>query len=561
MDRVHDYYQSYSWHQSHDQATVLLLVPYETTEDDVSVVIERNFLVAGVRGQPPIVKGRLYGAVDTANSVWQLEPRASRTSARGRTTSTTSTASASTHSSFALVSDPDISSSFAASLEHGLLSDTDDPISSPALSSPVSSSLDEHGFVFPHQRRQPRSNPSYPASPGPSSQHNAPLSLTSSYSSVESLHKASGRLLTLHLEKSESVIWPSLVVGPVPESLSPSVVSSYPWASSALTVESTFNMDPTSLVLIALDLYDIRESYEEAFEYFVRAWHQTRVPSATIRLATHYLPVQSDFPKLSPDTTASTESLDSSSTDTEPTTPTPSSLSESAPTPQPAPGTPTYYLDRIGGAPGLAQLFLSAGILHLEGAAAPLLSSAYAGLSSLRTPLVVSGSTGHGHGFAVSGASPGGTEGWRHDRECARRYFERARALVPSLDVPLLPPESDSDAGSGVGSGAENGDRRSAGTRSGPASSSSGRLSEKVQQDAPSSDVPQVQPRRRRKKEPSSGDLSSSIMGNYRSSEADAGEEDRTWYLYIPGLVGAGAALLVVGFLSLSSWRKSQGSS
>ena len=214
------------------------------------------------------IQGRLYGIVDTANSVWQLEPRPSRASARERTTSTTSTASASTHSSFAVVSDPDISSSFAASLENGLLSDLDEPSSSPALSSPVSSSLDDHAFVFPGQRRQPRSNPSHPASPGPSSHLNVPMSLTSSYSSVESLHRASGRLLTLHLEKAESVIWPSLVVGPVPEGLSPSIVSAYPWGSS-LIAESAYNMDPTSLVLIALDLYDIRESYEEAFEYFV----------------------------------------------------------------------------------------------------------------------------------------------------------------------------------------------------------------------------------------------------------------------------------------------------
>ena len=37
-------------------------------------------------------------------------------------------------------------------------------------------------------------------------------------------------------------------------------------------------------------------------------------------------------------------------------------------------------------------------------------------------------------------------------------------------------------------------------------------------------------------------------------------EDDNTWYLYLPGLVGAGTALLVVGFLSFSSWRKGQGS-
>jgi hypothetical protein len=38
---------------------------------------------------------------------------------------------------------------------------------------------------------------------------------------------------------------------------------------------------------------------------------------------------------------------------------------------------------------------------------------------------------------------------------------------------------------------------------------------------------------------------------------------DNAWYLYIPGLVGAGTALLVVGVvgaLSFSTWRRNQGS-
>jgi hypothetical protein len=38
---------------------------------------------------------------------------------------------------------------------------------------------------------------------------------------------------------------------------------------------------------------------------------------------------------------------------------------------------------------------------------------------------------------------------------------------------------------------------------------------------------------------------------------------DNAWYLYLPGLVGAGTALLVVGVvgaLSFSTWRRNQGS-
>jgi hypothetical protein len=34
---------------------------------------------------------------------------------------------------------------------------------------------------------------------------------------------------------------------------------------------------------------------------------------------------------------------------------------------------------------------------------------------------------------------------------------------------------------------------------------------------------------------------------------------DSPWYLIIPGLVGAGTALLVVTAIGLSSWRRSQG--
>jgi hypothetical protein len=57
MERLNDMqHYSYSWHQSHDQATVLLMVPYEAQEDDVIVIIERNYLLAGVRGQPPTLK-------------------------------------------------------------------------------------------------------------------------------------------------------------------------------------------------------------------------------------------------------------------------------------------------------------------------------------------------------------------------------------------------------------------------------------------------------------------------------------------------------------------------
>lgn len=93
--------------------------------------------------------------------------------------------------------------------------------------------------------------------------------MTSSYSSLESLHSPhSGRLLTLYLEKDQSVIWPSLIIGPVPDTMSPPVANSVVFDASH-ELEHQYNMDPTSLVLIGLELFDIRKDQEEAFEFFL----------------------------------------------------------------------------------------------------------------------------------------------------------------------------------------------------------------------------------------------------------------------------------------------------
>ncbi|KAJ7903599.1 hypothetical protein B0H14DRAFT_2665560 [Mycena olivaceomarginata] len=456
---------SYSWHQ----ATVLFLVPYGTSEADIQVEIEPtgNFLVAGVRGQPPTIKGRLYASVDSTTSLWQLEPqRVRHLSARERTNSTTSTAS--THSSYAFVSDPDISSSFAASLESG-------PLASPL------------GFASPNPSSGGNSHPvSRSVSPG-----HALRSLPSSYSSLESLHShRSRRLLTLHLEKKRSGIWPSLIAGPVPETLSPPIANSVVFDASD-ELEHQYNMDPTSLILIALELLDIRKDKEEAFEYFLRAWHQAHSPSATMKLVSQYLPLQA--------------TVDLAESETPITR-----------------GSASYYVQCMGGSSGLAQLYLEAGMLHLEGAASALLTSSSSSLSSLRVPV-------------PSSSGEGGTDAWQRDREAAGKYFERARLLQPSLDIPVLPP---------------------------PGGVISHNPSEQLEM--PSIDIqssyasePALTRRRRKTKEESTS--------LFHKSEAKLDDlEDNTWYLYVPGLVGAGTALLVVGVisaLSFSTWsRRNQGS-
>lgn len=194
-------------------------------------------------------------------------------------------------------------------------------------------------------------------------------------------------------------------------------------------------------------------------------------------------------------------------------------------------GTLSYYLQCIGESRGLARLYLEAGLLHLEGAASTLLASSYSSLSSIRMPL-------------HSQIGEGGAEAWKRDRDAAGKYFERARFLQPNLDIPSLPAEGESPP-RGVGESQEL-EMPSIDIASAPGSVRSGETD-------PDHDVPTI--RRRRKKE------EMTLLDNRK---ADLDDLDNTWYLYIPGLVGAGTALLVVGIvgaLSFSNWsRRNQGS-
>ncbi|KAF9565227.1 hypothetical protein CPC08DRAFT_659499 [Agrocybe pediades] len=484
-------YYPYSWHQSHDQATVLLMVPYAVQDEDVSVVIDTIHLIIEVKGQCPIVKGKLYGAVDVNSSVWQLEPRNPRIGGRERTTSTASTTSTHSQSSYAFVSDQDISSSFAASLESGPASDAEDAYSpSPALSSPNLSFDDGGQNLLP--RRRLILNPVASRSISPGQAH---TSLTSSLSSLESGKSPQfGRLLTVHLEKEQSIIWPSLIVGPVPESLSSSISNTVVVFDANEDLEEKFNMDPTSLALLGLEISDIRKDKQEAFEYFLRAWRLAHVPSATMRLVSHYLPLES-----------------------------PIDLAGISSKPQP--GSNAYYFSSVGGSRGLAQLYLEAGLLHLEGAASTLLASSYSSLSSIRIPL-------------QSHVGEGGTEAWRQDREAAARYFERSRALCPTIDTPALPTEQIELEMPTMQLSPPNHDDMQ---------------SKESLLVSSESEVPVM--RRRKKREE---------QELLEKTNTDLDDMENTWYLYIPGIIGAGTALLVVGIvgaLSFSTWsRRSQSS-
>ena len=233
--------------------------------------------------------------------------------------------------------------------------------------------------------------------------------------------------------------------------------------------------------------------------YRRRAWLQAHLPSATMRLVSHYVSLDSvpdPLPTLSEDTTEQ--------------------------------GRTAYYIQSLGGPPGVAQLYLEAGLLHLEGAASMLLTSSYSPLSSIRLPSQSQ--------YISDSSKDGSTAAWKRDREAARRYFDRARVLCPSLEVPVLPVEdkgsTDDDEATELGLRMPSVDVRA------PSEANQARRRHIQKEGAQNKGLVEVPQRARR-----TDDL------------------DGAWYLYVPGLVGAGTALLVVGVigaLSFTSWRKNQ---
>lgn len=233
--------------------------------------------------------------------------------------------------------------------------------------------------------------------------------------------------------------------------------------------------------------------------YRRRAWLQAHLPSATMRLVSHYVPLDS-----LPDP---------------PPTPSENDIEQ---------GRITYYIQSLGGLPGVAQLYLEAGLLHLEGAASMLLASSYSPLSSIRLPTQSQ--------YLPDPSKDGSTAAWKRDREAARRYFDRARVLCPTLEVPVLPVEdmgsTDDDEATELGLRMPSVDLRAS------SEASQTRRRHTQREGAQNKELVEVPQRARR-----TDDL------------------DGAWYLYVPGLVGAGTALLVVGVigaLSLTSWRKNQ---
>jgi len=182
-------------------------------------------------------------------------------------------------------------------------------------------------------------------------------------------------------------------------------------------------------------------------------------------------------------------------------------------------GSGAYYLLRFGGVSGLARLYLEAGLLYLEGVA-----------DNYLPPIVTDDNESALTTKAAEEIAE--SEKWKQEKETARKLFDRARMLDPHLDIPTLPEETD-------------------------LTKSELRMPDVNINDA-FADHDDEKPRRRRRKP---GETM--VEQANRDSREEGEDSNADWYVWLPGIIGAGTALLAVGLIgamSIGNWRKSQNS-
>ena len=213
--------------------------------------------------------------------------------------------------------------------------------------------------------------------------------------------------------------------------------------------------------------------------------------------------------------------------------------SPEGPTP---PGSIAYFVKSLGGATGLARLYAEAGrTLQLEGAGAihhgP---TALSSLASIR-------STGP-HTYARTAAT---LETWRRDRAAARRYFERARALDTMVDVPAMGSDTDDDdtvlglrmpelplSGSAPGSEPARRRRRS--------EKDKGDGDKENRKDKDRTLRHRDSQRKEKQREERERDETGSMYSTKSLVNTGPPDVDENWFIHLPGLLGAGALLLLV---------------
>jgi hypothetical protein len=246
------------------------------------------------------------------------------------------------------------------------------------------------------------------------------------------------------------------------------------------------------------------------------------VPTAALRLVKHFLP---------PESTLARPAGASVTGD-------PAALG-----PLPEAGTTNFYVHLVGGPRFLAQLYLDVGLLHLDGVASTLLatSSSSHSLSSFRLPGPLSGTS-----TLLQSGSTRSAEEWRTARAYAAKCFSRAQELWPQLNVPILPPEDEGDSSDNITADLQMPSMDLYGSASDDETILNPRPTLRHRRTDATEGGSEKQPKAKEPIRRSRTTLHESFDGH-------------PWYLYAPGLVGAGTALVavaVVGALSFSTWKR-----
>ncbi|KAI7878079.1 HCP-like protein [Lichtheimia hyalospora FSU 10163] len=189
---------TYIWSQSDDQVTISFLVPETCKTKDLEVRFEHQHVCAGLKGQEPVLKGKLFSPINHFESLWQLE----RTSMSPLSSMTTSP-SLSIASSYALMSSPNHSPNSSMILPAPALAEsanTNDPASLSADMADIYQQAAALGSTSVQS-----STSSVNGDEGLSSQVDSPV-MVSSQQQQQPAPKY--RILTIHLEKErEGVEW------------------------------------------------------------------------------------------------------------------------------------------------------------------------------------------------------------------------------------------------------------------------------------------------------------------------------------------------------------------
>lgn len=168
------------------------------------------------------------------------------------------------------------------------------------------------------------------------------------------------------------------------------------------------------------------------------------------------------------------------------------------------------YLRRIGGNIGLARLYRTVGIIYMQGLGASI-SGSTSTLSN--SPFML--------GLHDAG-DQSGTSVLTSDIDTAQRYFRRARVLDPSIDIPEARVE---------------------------------RVRDELRLVMPMIDVEESAATVKESDALSGSGIQSGSRRRKREDRYLDDDQDQWSALYLPGLVGAGLAIGIVGIMSASWWR------